>query len=145
MSFLTTVGGLGLRVPWKLRAVACLAYVILLTWLLLAPAATIDRLYPKFKHVDKVFHFLCFGGLVLMARFAFPDPRHLAVPGWLVPMVAAAYGAAVEVTQGLAVQYHRSFEWTDIAANSLGALCFWLLSICLLAENSRPSAGPKLG
>lgn len=142
MSYLIAIGRLGLRVPWKLRVVACLAYLVLLTWLLLAPAATVYRFYPNFKHGDTVFHFFCFGGLVLMARFAFRDPRHLTVPGWLVPVVALAYGAAVEATQGLAVQYRRSFEWTDIAANGLGALSFWLLSMCLLAEGSGPTDNP---
>lgn len=144
MSYLIVIGGLGLRVPWKIRAVACVAYFVGLTWLLLAPAATVARFYPHFKHVDKAIHFLCFGGLVLMARFAFPDPRHLAVPGWLVPVLALAYGAAMEVAQGVLVQYHRAFEWGDIAANGLGALSFWLVTMCLLAEDSRPAGTANL-
>jgi hypothetical protein len=84
--------------------------------------------------VDKAIHFICFGGLVLLGRFAFPDPRHLTVAGWLVPVLALAYGAAIEVTQGRLVQYHRSFEWSDIAANGLGAVSFWYLSVWLLAD-----------
>ena len=80
--FLKTIGIIGLWIPWPVRAAVFMAYSVALTWLLLAPAATIDRWYPHFQHVDKVLHFLSFGGLVLLARFAFPDPRHLAVPGW---------------------------------------------------------------
>jgi len=128
------IGNLGLRIPWQVRAATCLAYLTFLTWLLLAPAATVGRWYPNFQHADKALHFLSFGVLVLLARFAFPDPRHLAVPGWLVPVLALAYGAAIEVTQGLLVQYHRSFEWGDIAANGLGAVSFWYLSGSLLAD-----------
>ena len=41
---------------------------------------------------------------------------------------ASAYGSLVEVLQGALVCYHRTFEWGDILANSLGALCFWWLS-----------------
>jgi hypothetical protein len=110
------MGKIGLRIPWRVRAAAFLAYSVFLTWLLLAPATTLERWYPDWPHADKAFHFLLFGGLVLLARFAFPDPRHLAVPGWLVPVLALAYGAAIEAAQGLLVQYHRSFEWRDIAA-----------------------------
>jgi hypothetical protein len=134
MSFLKTMGRFGLRIPWQVRAAACLGYLAFLTWLLLVSAATVARFYPDLPHEDKAIHILSFGGLVLLARFAFPDPQHLAVPGWLVPVLALAYGAAMEVTQGLLVQYHRSFEWVDIAANGLGAASFWWLSGCLLAQ-----------
>ena len=137
------IGRVGLRIPWRVRAAACLAYLVFLTWLLLAPAATVSRWYPNFQHVDKAFHFLLFGGLVLLARFAFPDPRHLAVPGWLVPALALAYSAAMEVAQGILVQYHRSFEWGDIAANGLGAAGFWLVSVCLLAEGAKGQTGMR--
>ncbi len=137
VSFLKTIGQLGLRIPWRLRAVVCLGYLVLLTWLLLAPAAMVGRFYPSFPSADKALHFLCFGGLVLLARFAFPDPQHLTGPRWLTPVLALAYGAAVEVTQGLLVQYHRSFEWGDIAANGLGAASFWFLSGWLLPTGPR--------
>jgi uncharacterized membrane protein len=144
MSFLKTIGKLGLRIPWKVRAAAFLAYLVFLTWLLLAPATLISRYYPHFQHVDKTIHFLCFGGLVLLARFAFPDPRHLAVPRWLLPVLALAYGAAIEVAQGFLVQYQRAFEWSDIAANGLGAASFWLLSVCLLADGGRRTEDGRL-
>ena len=137
VSFLRTLGTLGLRIPWQLRAATCLAYSVFLTWVLLAPGATVERYYPALPHADKALHFLCFGVLVLLARFAFPDPRHLAVPGWLVPVLALAYGAALELTQSLGVRYERSFEWADIAANGLGAAGFWFLSVCLLAQTAK--------
>ncbi len=134
VSLLRGIGTIVLRVPWKVRAAACIAYFIFLTWILLAPAPMVGKYCPKFQHADKVLHFLSFGGLVLLSRFSFPDPRHLTVPGWLVPALALVYGAAVDITQGLLVQYQRSFEWTDIAANGLGAASFWYLSGKLLAE-----------
>lgn len=134
MFLLRGIGKIGLQIPWKVRAAAWLAYVVFLTWALLAPAATVGKYVPDFPHADKALHFLLFGGLVLLARFAFPDPRHLTVPGWLVPVLALAYGATIEITQGLLVPYQRSFEWADIAANGLGAAGFWFLSVCLLAE-----------
>lgn len=145
MSFLKIIGELGLRIPWQVRTAACLAYFVFLTWLLLASATMIAKFYLSVSFADKALHFLSFGGLVLLVRFAFPDPRHLSVPRWLVVVLALAYGAAIEVTQGLLVQYHRSFEWSDIAANGLGAASFWWLSGCLLAQPPVVGCKPETG
>jgi len=134
MPFLRTIGKFGLRISWPVRAAACSGYLVFLTWLLLAPAAMVERFHPNLPYADKGIHFLSFGGLVLLTRFAFPDPRHLAGPRWLVLALALAYGAAIELTQGLLVRYHRAFEWGDIAANGLGAASLWWLSGCLLAQ-----------
>lgn len=128
------VGKIVVRIPWRVRAAGFLAYTGILTWLLMAPAATVGRWYPNYPYADKAIHFLCFGGLVLLGRFAFPDPRHLTVAGWQVPVLALVYGAAIEIAQGRLVQYQRSFEWSDIAANGLGAVSFWCLSARLLSN-----------
>src|SRR5687767_3811132 len=121
------IGLLALRVPWSVRVGAGGVYVAFLTMILLVPAAKAGQYYPAIPHADKVLHFFSFGGLVLAGRFAFPDPRQLNMPGWLVPVFALIYGAVIELIQELAVQYQRSFEWGDLAADGLGAAAFWLL------------------
>lgn len=121
-----------LRVPWKLRLTACVVYGVVLTWLLLVPAETVARWYPNFQYADKVLHFLLFGTFIFLVHFAFPDPRHLSVPGWLVVGLGIVYGIGTECLQGLLVRYHRAFEWSDIASNSLGAVIFWWLGTRVL-------------
>jgi hypothetical protein len=135
------IGELTLRIPWTLRVATCSFYAVLLTWLLLAPAETVSRFYPDVPGLDKVMHFCLFGFLVLIARWALPDPATATFPGLLILFSAFAYGAGIEVMQGLLVQYHRSFEWRDIAANSLGAASFWLLSVGLYPAQPRLTCG----
>ena len=123
--------------PWQLRWGILLAYAGIVTWLSLAPAATFAR-FPLFiSHQDKVIHFLLYGFLVLLARWA--TTSHWTVrPAFLVVVVGAiAYGSLMEFVQGRLVNYHRSLEFGDILANSLGALCFWWLSRLMFVSPPR--------
>jgi VanZ family protein len=116
-----------------------LLYVGLVTWLSLAPASLVQKTYPRFPHADKVLHFLMYGGLVLLARLAFRDPRHVTIAWWLVPALAVTYGVLMELGQDTLVRYQRVFELTDVAANGLGAAVFWMLSGFLLMCPDAPT------
>jgi VanZ family protein len=63
--------------------------------------------------LDKVFHALAFGALVLPAALLRPD-RLL-----VVLLFAIAYGGLIELIQPLV---GRSAEWADLLADALGAL-----------------------
>ncbi len=125
---MSKIVGFYIRLPVKLRAGLCLAYGLLLTWFSLAPASLVYRLYPTFRYGDKVAHFTMYGGLVLLARLAWPDPRTIRIPHWIIPLAALAYGFLMEVLQRVLVQYHRTFEFSDIVANGVGAVVFWYLT-----------------
>lgn len=131
------LGLLSLRIPWPVRIGCCSLYSALMTWLLLAPANVVTGLYPMWRGFDKVLHFLLFGFLVLLVRWAFKDPRTLTFRAWLVPLAALAYGIATEVAQGRFVSYDRAFEWSDIAANGFGAATFWAFSAVLFPPEAR--------
>ena len=116
-----------IALPFKLRVGLCLTYGLLMTWFSLAPASLVYWLYPAFQHGDKVAHFMMYGGLVLLARLAWPDPRTIRIPHWIIPLAALAYGFLMEVMQSMLVKYHRSFQFGDIVANGLGAFFCWYL------------------
>lgn len=130
-----------LSIPWRIREGVFLLYLVLLTWLSLAPADSVNRYSFHFPYADKVIHFLVYGGLVLFARFAFPDPRHLRIKLWVVPLLALVYGALLDFLQGYLVRFHRSFEWSDIGANALGAIFFWYLASALLHDRTQSGVG----
>lgn len=125
-----------ISIPWRIREVSFILYALLVTWLSLAPAETVNKYSFHFPYADKLIHFCVYGGLVLLARFAFPDPRHLTIRPWIVPLLAAAYGALMDVLQGVLVQFHRTFEWSDIGANALGAIVFWFLASAVLRDRN---------
>lgn len=123
-----------ISIPWRIREVCFVLYAALLTWLSLAPAEMVGKYSFHFPHADKLIHFCVYGGLVLLARFAFPDPRHLSIRPWIVPVMALAYGGVLDVLQGMLVQYHRTFEWGDVGANALGAIVFWFLASAVIGD-----------
>jgi VanZ family protein len=84
--------------------------LLLLTAALLMPGTEGPGRIP---HLDKLFHFIGFFGLVL--PFACIRPR-LA---WVAAAVAAAYGGGIELVQPLV---GRGAEWGDALANLAGAL-----------------------
>ncbi len=89
--------------PWQLRWGLLLAYVGLITWLSLAPAQTFAGFPVFFPHQDKAAHFLLYGALVSLARWAMA--AHWAVrPAFLVVVAGAiAYGTLTlrRMTSGL--------------------------------------------
>jgi hypothetical protein len=118
------------------------AYVGFVTWVSLSPAETFAAIPGIFLRYDKAVHFLLYGVLVSLARWAMA--AHWAVrPAFLVVVVgASAYGSLVEVLQGTLARYHRTFEFGDIVANTLGALCFWWISRWMFLPPPAPPSEP---
>jgi len=113
-------------VRWSVTA----AYSIAVAWLMLAPSEVFVNVLWWFPHIDKLLHFLLYGFLVWLIRWAATAHcrKHALKFGFLTAACGAiAYGALMEIAQSLLAGYNRSFEWLDIASNSLGALCFWFL------------------
>lgn len=111
-----------------MRWLLLFAYAGLLTWVSLAPAETFRNLPRVLLHHSKALHFVLYGGLVLIARWAMAAHWSVRPDFFVVVLGASAYGTLMEMLQGALVRYHRTFEVGDIVANSLGALCFWWLS-----------------
>lgn len=129
--------------PWPVRWALLLAYLGLVTWLSLAPASAFAAVPMLFRNKDKVVHFLFYGGLVSLGRWTLAAHWTVKPHTGLVVVGAIGYGALMEVLQGVIVSYGRSFEFGDIVANSLGALCFWWLSRFLfVAVSPEPRAKP---
>jgi len=114
-------------IRWSVLA----AYCLLVTWLMLTPAKLLALPLSWVPHVDKVLHFLVFGVLVWVFRWAL-TAHHRPNSGFVtVTLGAIGYGALMEWLQSLLEAYGRSFEWMDIVSNSAGAFCFWGLSVWL--------------
>ncbi len=115
------------------------AYAGLVAWVSLAPAETFDGIPTVFPQQDKAAHFLLYGVMVLLARWAMSAHWTLR-PAFLVVVAGAiAYGSLMEVLQGVMVNYHRNFEFGDIVVNSLGAVCFWWSSRWLFLPPPAPN------
>jgi VanZ family protein len=102
------------------RRAATLAFLILMNWLLLAPATSFQDV-PRFSsHQDKIAHFAIFGTLATLALWSVPCAWG---KGWrrvFFILALVAYGAAIEVIQPLIPNAGRSFESMDILWDCIG-------------------------
>ncbi len=94
----------------------------------MAPATTFEHFPIRFRYADKVLHFLIYGGFVALARWTLAAYWTLHLSFWPVVVGAIVYGGLMELLQSFIVSYGRSFEFLDLLANTLGALCFWFLT-----------------
>lgn len=115
--------------PWALTVTGLLAIL----WLTLAPEPLGDEELPLFPGADKIAHMIMFGGFSLLLLLDNTRRngwrREPAQKVWGAGGVSALLGVAVEIAQWK-MEMGRSFEWGDIAADSLGAL---LCVICWFA------------
>jgi len=102
-------------------------YWLSLTLLLLTTIATLS-LWPvaQLPHVpgtDKTHHFIAYAALIL--------PTILRKPKYclLLILIFVAFSGAIELIQPYVNRYG---EWLDMAANTLGLVCGWLLAKTLL-------------
>jgi len=95
-----------LRLGLILTAIA----LVVLTYVLLMPGQDGPGRIP---HLDKLFHFIGFFGLVLPLAVVLPRRA------WLAALLAAAYGGGIELVQP---GFGRGAEWGDALANLAGAL-----------------------
>ena len=75
------------------------------------PGPQIADLGEVIATIGHIVGYLLLGGLIVLAQRR-PQP-------WLVWIVVSGYGALIEIAQG--VFGLRSFQWSDMVANSLGA------------------------
>jgi VanZ family protein len=65
---------------------------------------------------DKISHFIAFAGFTFF--WFFQSTKY-----WLIILIAAIYGIAIEFWQGsLPQNFHRSFDWYDALADSIGGI-----------------------
>ncbi len=124
---------------WMLTVGYCLAVLALMT----QPVPDVPR--PSIPHLDKVVHFTIYAGLAAIISVGIRRSNPAATPlhQFLTPFLGASgYGAVCEFLQRLVPQ--RTFDWSDIAANTAGALTAQAVLVfvvwrCLDAEARTPA------
>lgn len=91
--------------------------------------------------IDKWTHLAMYGTLCAVVcaetvrhRRASATPRHMAVVGWLLPVLMSGL---IEILQATCTGGRRSGEWMDFAANSAGAAIGLAIGILLAACHAR--------
>lgn len=89
----------------------------LLIWLYWSPSATPPTAIGDWEiGLDKPIHIVTHGFMVLIPA--------LLVPGrWRPFAIGTGFAAAICLEVGQLYAPGRSFEWADLAANTIGALC----------------------
>ncbi|VCU71660.1 VanZ like family protein [Pigmentiphaga humi] len=72
---------------------------------------------------DKTNHLLAFSVLTVLVRFAYPGRA------WPYLLGLLGYGALIEILQSFT--RYRSADWTDIAADAVGILLGWGITLIL--------------
>ena len=90
-----------------------------------------DGLFFGYKHIDKIVHFIFYFGFVLFASFSFKEiwvnnSIKKALPKIVV--VTIGYSILIEFVQDI-MPTHRTAEFYDVLANSLGAILAGLLVV----------------
>lgn len=99
--------------------------------LLCMPGSTIPGVgFFGFKHIDKVAHFILFGGFVLFwgiwaAAKTMEENRYKKNWIYLV-LISIAIGVVMEFVQINFIP-NRSFDVWDIVWDAIGSICFWWL------------------
>lgn len=132
-----------LSVPPWLRWGACFVYLGVIAVLSLAPPDAFPSSVTSLPGADKVVHFLMYGGLAAMLRWAMErrEDRERRV---FVLAGAIGYGLSMEICQSLFTHGTRGFGWDDVAANAAGAIGLWALAGWWLgAGSTEHGAGEK--
>ncbi|MFP4192611.1 MAG: VanZ family protein [Candidatus Hydrogenedentota bacterium] len=112
---------------WLLTVGYCLLVLIFMT----RPVPEVPR--PPIPHMDKVVHFALYAGLAAITSIGIRRSNPAATPlhQFLSPFLGASgYGVVCEFLQRLVPE--RTFDWSDIAANTAGALTAQVVLIFLL-------------
>lgn len=100
-----------------------MGWVVLILFLCTMPGSTIPKISILDKlHIDKVVHFILFGGTVLLLAYGyFKQNGSLSGLGLLsIVIVVTLYGLAIEYIQKYLV-VNRSFDMMDVLADGAGA------------------------
>lgn len=119
----------GIFLPWIRRAGAVLFWPALavVIWGELTPHP--PRLEGPLMW-DKLDHFIAYFGLMLLAALGWGLRRSLS---WIL-LAVVALGGALEILQNMT---GRDADWSDLAANSVGALAGLALALAYLAAPRR--------
>lgn len=108
--------------------------VIAILWLTLSPKPLGEKPPPLFPGADKIAHGLMFGGLVAVMLIDWQRKHGWHKVWWqralAYAFISASFGIIIEIAQG-AMGLGRSFEYSDILADTAGAFIFailWLLT-----------------
>lgn len=105
----------------------CGAYTLLLAVLQLSSTAGLASIMPPIPHLDKVAHFVMYGGYAVLLLWAVASGRRPGGVRW--PLVTAlvlyctGFGIAMEWAQATLAGAYRSCSGADMVANGLGAMC----------------------
>ncbi|OGU15811.1 MAG: hypothetical protein A2076_14520 [Geobacteraceae bacterium GWC2_53_11] len=116
-------------------ALACAALTLLILWLALIPAVSA----PSGLGWDKLNHAGAIGVVTWLAYLSFQQRGRAAQAAFLYGI---ALGVLIELLQG-SLATGRSAEWSDVAADLVGAGCVWG-SINLL-KRRKPAIRPGNG
>ncbi len=100
-----------------------MGWIVLILFLCTLPGSQIPKISFLDKlHVDKVVHFILFGGtVILLAYGSFKQNGGLSALGLLsIVLVVSLYGLAIEFIQKYLVM-NRSFDMMDVLADATGA------------------------
>ncbi|MFA7158483.1 MAG: VanZ family protein [Kiritimatiellia bacterium] len=124
----------------KQRLLICGIYAAGLFVLSLMPAGAIDEAPELLPHQDKILHALLYGGFAFLLGRALPGfiSRRPWVAAAAIVLLAASYGALMEILQGSLPWIERACSWGDMLANIAGAIMGTSLSV--LAFRSMTSA-----
>jgi hypothetical protein len=127
--------------PIRARRLAASLYFFALTWLLLAPAKTFEKVPELFPHEDKIVHGGVFLVLAFLVRWAVTsnDWRERGRYGAFATL--QFYAMAIEALQPIIGGEGRQFDWLDMACNLAGIGCGWLLYGMLRVPEPPENAG----
>lgn len=88
------------------------------------PASALAETPELFPHQDKVLHALMYGGWAVLLDWALQRQMRNRPTAWMagIVLIAAAYGALMEVLQGSLIWIQRTCSWGDMLANLAGAV-----------------------
>lgn len=112
------------RFRWALLLIWAACFPVLV-WLYWSPSATPPTAIGDWEiGLDKPIHAATHGFMVLI-------PALLAVGRWRALAIGAGLATAICLEVGQLYAPGRSFEWFDLAANTIGALCGWWAAVRL--------------
>jgi len=115
--------GLG-HCPLWVRWGVCGFYLGIVAVLSLVPPSVLPPL-PAIPGMDKLAHFLMYGGLGACLYWALSGSRWRAPRVFVVLAGAFTYGLLMEILQSACTEGMRVFGWGDLTANVLGTIVFW--------------------
>ena len=113
-----------MNITSKHRWLICGLYAAGMLGLSIMPASALAETPELFPHQDKVLHALMYGGWAVLLGWALQRQMHNQPAAWMIGivLVAATYGALMEVLQGSVTWIQRTCSWGDMLANLAGAI-----------------------